>query len=134
MKRQFAAAIAALVAICLPTLASADDGLKYENLIHCAATNIVVASVLSLDDGETKNKTEIETYRTQAASLMVIATLGSNKDSKMVQSDVSTESDKLINILDDKTKSGTFIEQDVPTCNDLGKAAVQVVNDARAGK
>ena len=134
MKRQISAATAVLAAICLPNLASAEDGLKYEDLVHCAATNIVVASVLSLDDGETKNKTDIETYSNQAASLMVVATLGSNKDSKMVQADVSTETDKLIGILGDKTKSGPFIEKDVPTCNDLGKAAIEVVNEAKAGK
>lgn len=134
MKRQIAAATAALVAICLPTLASAADDLKYKDLIHCAATNIVVASVLSLDDGETKNKTEIDSYRTQAAALMVVATLSSNKDSKAVQEDVSKESDGLISVLGDNKQSKAFIETDVPTCNNLGKAAVEVVNEAKAGK
>lgn len=134
MQRPIAAVTAALLVICLPNLAGADDGMKYENLIHYAATNIVVASVLSLDDGETKNKTEIATYRNQAASLMVIATHGLTKDSKAVQADVSTEPTKLIGIMGDQTKSGSFIEQDVPTCNELGKAAVQAVHDVKAGK
>ena len=34
MQRPIAAVTAALLVICLPNLAGADDGMKYENLIH----------------------------------------------------------------------------------------------------
>ena len=133
MKR-IATVVAALAAFGLPGLASADDGLKYEDLVHCAATNIVIASVLSLNDGATKNKDDIEVSTNQAAALMTIATIGSKKDSKVVQGDVSKETDVLMDLVADKDKSSAWIEKDVPTCRDLGKAAIAVLDEAKSGK
>lgn len=136
MKLKFAAATAALVAFSLPAMSSAEDKLKYEDLVHCAATNQVIAGVFSLDDGATKNKTQIETYNSQATALQVIAAVGSSKDAKMVLDDTSKEVAVIIAVLGDadKSKSKAFIETEVPKCNTLGQAAVEVVNDAKASK
>ena len=54
MKFKLVFTAVALAALSLPTMSSADDKLKYEDLIHCAAVNQVIAGVLSLDGGETK--------------------------------------------------------------------------------
>ncbi len=132
--RRCAAAAFGLAIFALPHMARADDPLKYEDLVHCAATNIVVASLLSLNDGEIKNKPEIEAARGQAASLMMVATLGSKKGVDVVQADVSKETDVLIGIISDKTTSDGFVKYDVPSCHKLGKAAVEVTNDAKSGK
>lgn len=134
MKFKFAAATAALVALTLPAMSSAEDKLKYEDLVHCAATNQVIAGVFSLDDGATKNKTQIATANSQAQALMVIAAVGSTKDAKAVLDDTSKEVDVIIATLADKSKSSAFIDSEVPKCNSLGEAAVQVVAEAKAGK
>lgn len=134
MKFKFSAATVALVALSLPTLSSAEDKLKYEDLVHCAATNQVIAGVFSLDDGATKNKTQIDTANSQAQALMVIAAVGSSKDAKVVLEDTSKEADVIIATLADKSKSSAFIDSEVPKCNSLGEAAVQVVNEAKSGK
>ena len=134
MKFRFAAATAALVALSLPAMSSAEDKLKYEDLIHCAATNMVVAGVLSLDGGETKNKSQIDTYNSQAAALMAIAAVSPSKEAEAVQADTSKETDVIIAVLGDKTKSSAFIQSEVPKCNTLGQAAVEVVNDVKNGK
>ena len=134
MKFKFAAATAALVALTLPAMSSAEDKLKYEDLIHCAATNMVIAGVFSLDDGATKNKTQIDTYNSQAAALMAVASISSSKETEAVQADTSKETDVIIAVLGDKNKSSDFIKSEVPKCNTLGQAAVEVVNDAKNGK
>ena len=134
MKFKFAAATAALVALSVPAMASAEDGLKYDDLVHCAATNQVIAGVFSLDGGDVKNKDKIATYNNQAQALQVIAAVGSSKDAKVVLADTSKEVDVIIAVLGDSTKSKAFIEAEVPKCNSLGEAAVQVVADAKAGK
>lgn len=134
MKFRFAAAGAALAALAMSGMASADDKLKYEDLVHCAATNVVVAGVLSLDDGQTKNKAQIETFNSQAAALMAIASIGASKDTKVVQVDMSKETDAIIALLGDKEKSKGFIDSEVPKCNIMGQAAVEVVNDSKSGK
>lgn len=134
MKLKFAAVTAALVAFSMPAMASAEDGLKYDDLVHCAATNQVIAGVFSLDGGDVKNKDKIATYNNQAQALQVIAAVGSSKDAKVVLADTSKEVDVIIAVLGDSTKSKAFIETEVPKCNSLGEAAVQVVADAKAGK
>lgn len=134
MKFKFAAATAALVALSLPTMSSAEDKLNYEDLIHCAATNKVIAEVFSLDDGATKNKTQIETYNNQAQALQVIAAVSSSKEAKVVVDDTSKEVRVIIAVFGDKTKSDDFIKTEVPKCNLLGQAAVEVVNDAKKAK
>lgn len=134
MKYRFAAASAALLALSVSGTAGAEDRLKYENLIHCAATNMVVAGVLSLDDGKTKNKERIEIYNGQAAALMAIASIGSNNEAAIVMADTTKESDVIFAMLGDKDKSKGFIASEVPRCNTLGQAAVQVINEPKSSK
>ena len=134
MKFKFSAATAALVALSVPAMSSADDGLKYADLVHCAATNMVVAGVLSLDDGKVKNKDQINTINGQAAALMAIAAVTEKKEVDVVKADADKETDAIIEILKDKSKSSAFIETEVPKCNTLGQAAVEVINDTKKSK
>ena len=134
MKLKFAAVSVALAALALPTMLSAADGLKYEDLVHCAATNLVIAQVLGLDDGATKNKTDIDKFQNQAASLMAIASVGSKKDTDTVIADTKKEQDAVIAIIGDKSKSDGFISTDVPKCKTMGEAAVEVLAEKKGGK
>lgn len=134
MKMRFAAAAVALVALSAPSIASAEDGLKYEDLVHCAATNLVIAAVLSLDDGEVKNKDSIETYNNQAIALEVVAAVGLKKDVEVVKADVSADSKMIINNMGDTVKNKAFIDNDVPKCMTMGKAAYEAVEEAKKGK
>ena len=65
---------------------------------------------------------------------MAIAAIGSSKDTKLVQVDMSKETDVIIALLGDKEKSKGFIDVEVPKCNTMGQAAVQVVDEAKSGK
>ena len=134
MKFRCATASAALMALSMSGMVGAEDKLKYDDLIHCAATNMVVAGVLSLDDGKLKNKDKIETFNGQAAALMAIASIGSKKETAAVMADTSKESDAIIAVLGDKEKSKGFIDTEVPRCNTLGQAAFQVVNEPKTGE
>ena len=134
MKYRIAAVTAALLALSVSGIAGADEKLKYDDLIHCAATNMVVAGVLGLDDGKTKNKDQVETLNGQAAALMAIAAMGSSKETAVVMADTSKQSDAIIALLGNKEKSKGFIDSEIPRCNTLGQAAVQVVNDSKTGK
>lgn len=134
MKFRCPTATAALMALSVPSMAGADDKLKYDDLIHCAATNMVVAGVLSLDDGKTANKDQIETFNGQAAALMAIASIGSKQETAAVMADTSKESDAIIAVLGDKEKSKGFIDTELPRCNTLGQAAIQVMNGPKTGK
>ena len=134
MKIRFAAATAALIALSVPNVASAADGLEYTDLVHCAATNLVVAAVLSLDGGDVKNKDSIETYNNQAIALEVVAAVGLKKDVEVVKADVSADSTAIINNMGDAAKNKTFIDVDVPKCLTMGKAAYDAVEEAKKGK
>ena len=117
-----------------PTIASADDGLKYEDLIHCAATNIVIAAVLSLDGGDVKNKADIETFNNQTVALEVVATVGMKKDVEVVKADVDADSKQIISNMSDAAKNKTFIDVDVPKCMIMGKAAYDAVEEMKKSK
>lgn len=135
MKFRFAASAAvALASLALPTMLSADDGLKYEDLIHCAATNLVIAQVLGLGDDAAKNKGDIDKYQGHAASLMAIASVGSKKDTDTVMADTKSEQDTIIGILGDKSKSDGFIGTEVPKCKTMGEAADSVVAEDKKAK
>ena len=134
MKFRFAAASAALAAFSLSGMARAEDKLKYEDLVHCAAITNVVVGVLSLDGGATKNKAQIDLFNSQATALQVIAAVSASKDAKVVMDDTSKEVDVIIAVLADKEKSNGFIETEVPKCKTLGAAALEVVNEAKSGK
>ena len=134
MKMRFAAAAAALVAVSAPSVASAEDGLQYNDLVHCAATNLVIAAVLSLDGGDVKNKDSIETYRNQAVALEVVATVGLKKDVEVVKADVDADSTLIVNNMSDTVKNKTFIDVDVPKCMTMGKAAYDAVEEMKKSK
>lgn len=133
MKIKFAATAVALAAFSLPTMLSADDGLKYEDLVHCAATSLVVAQVLNMDDGAAKDKVTIEKMNNQAAALMAIASVGSSKETDVVIADTKKEEDAIIGIFgsSDKTKSSAFIQTEVPKCKTMGEAAVEVLAEKK---
>lgn len=132
MKLKIAAAAAALAALSMPTVSSADDGLKYSDLIHCAATSIVVAQVLDTKTGE--NKATVDKMNNQAAALMAIASVTSKKETDAVMADTRKEQDAVMAILGDNSKSSAFIETEVPKCKTLGEAAVEVINERSAAK
>ena len=134
MKIRFAAAAAALVALSAPSIASAEDGLQYNDLVHCAATNLVIAAVLSLDGGDVKNKDSIETFNNQAVALEVVATIGLKKDVEVVKADVDADSKQIINNMADTVKNKTFIDVDVPNCMIMGKAAYDAVEEMKKSK
>ena len=133
MKIKFAATAVALAAFSLPTMLSADDGLKYEDLVHCAATSLVVAQVLNMDDGAAKDKVTIEKMNNQAAALMAIASVGSSKETDVVIADTKKEEDRIIDIFgsSDKSKSSAFIQTEVPKCKIMGEAAVEVLAEKK---
>lgn len=136
MNFRFAFASAALAAFSMSGIARADDKLKYEDLVHCAAITNVVVGVLSLDGGATKNKAQIDLFNSQATALQVIAAVSASKDAKLVLADTSKEVDVIVAVLGDKDKekSKSFIETEVPKCKTLGAAALEVVNDAKSSK
>ena len=134
MKIRFAAAAAALVALSAPSIASAEDGLQYNDLVHCAATNLVIAAVLSLDGGDVKNKDSIETFNNQAVALEVVATIGLKKDVEVVKADVDADSTLIVNNMSDTVKNKTFIDVDVPNCMIMGKAAYDAVEEMKKSK
>lgn len=134
MNIRYAAAAAALVALSAPSIASADDGLQYNDLVHCAATNLVIAAVLSLDGGDVKNKDSIETFNNQAVALEVVATVGLKKDVEVVKADVDADSKQIIENMSDAAKNKTFVDVDVPKCMTMGKAAYDAVEEAKKGK
>ena len=134
MNMRFAVTAAALVALSAPTIASADDGLKYEDLVHCAATNLVVAAALSLNGGDVKNKDSIETYTNQAAALEVVATVGLKKDIEVVKADVDADSTLIVNNMSDEAKNKAFIDNDVTKCLTMGKAAYDAVEEMKKSK
>ncbi|MEQ1497741.1 MAG: hypothetical protein ABL914_03700 [Novosphingobium sp.] len=132
--RKAIAPLFALSAITVPTASQAESGLNYNDLVHCAAFNQVVAGVLGLDGGEVKNKDQIDQFNGYSVSLMVIAAVSADKDAKQVGAEVSTESDKIIEILGDSAKSDGYIEENMSTCVNMGKAAVEVVEEATKDK
>ena len=134
MKIRFAAAAAALIAVSAPSVASTEDGLQYNDLVHCAATNLVIAAVLSLDGGDVKNKDSIETFNNQAVALEVVATVGMKKDVEVVKADVDADSKQIINNMSDTVKNKIFIDVDVPKCMTMGKAAYDAVEEMKKGK
>lgn len=133
MKFRFAAAFAALAALSVSGMASAEDTPKYEDLMYCAATNLVVAAMLSLNGGDVKNKNDIETFRNQAVALKVVA-VGMKKDLEVVNADVDADSTRIVNNMSDAAKNKAFIDNDVPKCLTMGEAAYNAVEESNKGK
>ncbi|HOB12831.1 MAG TPA: hypothetical protein PK680_06880 [Novosphingobium sp.] len=133
MKFRAIAAAAALFAMAVPSVSTAaDDDLSYEKLTHCAAFNMLLAQVMSVGDDKDKpeSKAQAETFTNQSAALMVVATVVSKKDSKDVQADVSAQNSAMINSLGEKGAAEKLVGDNLETCNNLGKAAYQAVQEA----
>lgn len=131
MKHKLTTAAIALAAFAAPTASLADDDLKYSDLVHCAATSLVVAQVLDSSDG--KNQVTIDKMNNQAAALMTFASLLSKKDTDAVFADTNQEKSAVIAILGDDSKSSDFIKTEVPKCKTLGEVALEVI-EKKGGK
>ena len=134
MKFRGFAAAAALAGVPLPTAVSAQDGLKYADLVHCAATSRVIAEVLGMKGGEATNQRQIDTLHQQTAALMAIAAMGSGKEVALVAADTSKETDTIVAILSDRSKTADFVNASVRSCNTLGQAALDLVNKSKDSK
>lgn len=132
MMFKFSAGAIALAALTIPAATRADDGITYEDLVHCAATSLVVAQVLDTKDGQ--NKETVDTMNSQAAALMTFASLLSKKDTDTVFADTQHVEKSIVTILSDDTTSSTFIKEEIPRCKTLGQAAVEVINEKKSGK
>lgn len=133
MKFRAFAAAAALVAMAVPGVSTAaDDDLSYGKLTHCAAFNMLLAQVMSVGDDKDKpeSKAQAETFTNQSAALMVVATVVSKKTPEAVQADVSAQNDVMINSLGQKGAAEKLVNDNLETCNNLGKAAYQAVQEA----
>lgn len=134
MKLRLTAAAAAMLALVAPNVASADDGLKYEELVHCAAFNTVVAGVLSDGEGATKNKDNVDMLTKQSAALLAFATLSSDKKTDAVIADMNKESDVVIAELGKSEKMEAYLKENTSNCMTLGQAAVEVIEDLKKEK
>lgn len=133
MKFRALAAAVALFSIAIPSVATAQgEDLSYEKLTHCAAFNMLLSQVMSTGDGKDKpeNKKSAETFTGQAAALIVVATAVSKKDSKVVTDDVFAQNGAMINSLGQAGGAEKLVNDNLETCNNLGKAAYAAVTDA----
>lgn len=132
MKFRAIAAAAALFSMAMPSVATAQgEDLSYEKLTHCAAFTMLLSQVMSAGDGKDKpeNKASAETFTKQAAALIVVATVVSKKDAKVVQDDVFTQNGTMINSLGESGAAEKLINDNLETCNNLGKAALTAVTN-----
>lgn len=61
---------------------------------------------------------------------MVVATVVSKKTPEAVQADVSSQNDAMIKSLGEKGGAEKLVNDNLETCNNLGKAAYQAVQEA----
>lgn len=135
MKFRAVAAAAAMFAMAMPTVstAQAKDDLSYEKLTHCAAFNMLVSTVMSTgkDKDSAESKATAETFTNQAAALIVVASIISKKDTKVVQEDVFAQNDKMVNSLGQTGAAEKLVNDNFATCNDLGKAAYAAITEKK---
>ncbi len=132
MKFRAMAAAAALFSMAMPSASMAQsDELSYEKLTHCAAFNMLLSQVMNTGDGKDKpeNKASAETFTNQAAALIVVATVVSKKDSKVVTDDVFAQNGAMINSLGQSGAAEKLVTDNLETCNNLGKAAYAAVSE-----
>ena len=134
-KFQAAAAIVALAAGSMSGTASADDEVKYKDLIHCAAVNMVVASGLSGLD-KAKFKDAIKLLISQATALILMASV--NEDPAAHEDEASKQATMIMTELSgkakDEAKSQAFFGSEVPRCVSMGQAANKEITDSPTGK
>lgn len=134
MKFRAVAAAAALFAMAMPTVSSAQNtDLSYEKLTHCAAFNMLLSQVMSTgkDKDTAESKASAETFTNQAAALIVVATIVGKKDSKVVQDDVFSQNTAMIGSLDKSGAAEKLVTENLETCNNLGKAAYAAVTEKK---
>lgn len=137
MQFRFAAGIAALIALAAPATAfAAEDTLSYEKLTHCAAFNMLLSQVMSVgeDKDKAQNKAQAETFAKHSAALMVVATVSSKKDIKLVQGDVATQNDAMIKSLGEAGAADRLVSENLETCSAMGQAAFLAIEEATAKK
>jgi len=129
MKRFGLAAIAAIAALALPSVASAEDALTYDALVQCAAFNKVVGEVMG--SGANADKTKAETFSNQSVALMTIAAVGSKKTAEVVFADTNKQSESVMSAMLDKAGGSDYIKSNYEKCNVMGQAAVSIVEDTK---
>lgn len=129
MRRFGLAAIAAISVLAMPTAASAEDELTYDNLVQCAAFNKVIGDVMG--SGAGADKTKAETFSNQSVALMTIAAVGSKKTAEVVFADMNKQSESVMSAMLDKTSGSDYIKTNYEKCNVMGQAAVSIVDDSK---
>lgn len=133
MKVRAFVAATALLAMAVPTASSAaDDDLTYPKLKHCAAFNMLLGQVMSsgADKDTAENKSQAETFTNQAAALIVVATVVSKQDSKVVQDEVFAENEAMVKSLSGEGAVEALLKTDLESCNNLGKAAYAAIQES----
>lgn len=135
MKLHALAATTALLSMGLaaPVMAQPDDDdMSYPRVTNCAALNIVLGQVLAA--GADKDKAEVkaqsETYIAHAAALTLVAAMMEGKDPESVQKEVFAKSESLVNSLSDEAAAEALLQRDFGTCNEMGKAAFDAVQES----
>jgi hypothetical protein len=134
MKRFILAATAALTALALPTTASAEDKLVYDDLVHCAAFNKVIAEVMGSGTDGAKNKATVDKYTTQSLALMAIAAVGANKTADVVLGDTNKRTEVVMATMLDKATPSDYIKTNFDKCTTMGQAAVSILEDSKKTK
>lgn len=134
MKLFTLAAVAALSALALPAVASAEEKMTYDTLMHCAAFNKVVGDAMGSGADAEKNKAKAEAFNNQSVSLMAIAAVGDNKTAEQVLADLTKRTEGVLTAMIDKTSGTDYIKTNYEKCNVMGQAAVQVVEESKKTK
>ncbi|MBN8499827.1 MAG: hypothetical protein J0M19_01590 [Sphingomonadales bacterium] len=138
MKFRAIFAAAALMGAVAPTVSIAqtapqNDELSYAKLTHCAAFNMLLGQVMSsgTDKDKPENKASAETFTNQAAALIVVATVVSKKDSKVVTDDVFAQNGAMLKSLSGAGAAESLVRDNLETCNNLGKAAYATITEKK---
>lgn len=115
-----------LVLASLAAPASAlDSSPSYDDAVHCAAVNLILAQSLSASDAAA-NKPQIQARSDQAAALMILAAAKDGAGRDKVQADVIAKFGALSAALKDGGPgTGALNEAGTLQCEAMGKAARQ---------
>lgn len=126
--------IAAAVLASQSAANAAEDQLKYDDLVHCAAFNDVISEAMKVGDDAAKNKDKADAFSKQSVALMTIAAVGANKTADDVFSDTKKKSGELIGVMASDSTGKDFIAKNYEKCDVMGKAALSIIEDAKNGK
>lgn len=122
------AASAAAASLVLAAPASAkDDDLTYETVTRCAAFNLLLAQVYGTGDGA--DKTKVDLYTDQAASLMVIATMMTSAGNDAVAADIKKQNAAMLDMISDDKATDKLLNDNLEECTNLGQAAKEVLDE-----